>query len=425
VNTFARELESTFAESGRRWKSAAAGALGISRPTLYRYLKAEEDVLPLVVPADLLDRVRQLAGRRKLLPLARDLAVFYARGLTALQELMDARGFISAPYPDDLLRAFSVASALNAHSKHSSYPDNLASLLDCSVKPLHEWFSDLDWDEVGDYTTARLIRYGGISAECAVLASVPRDIHEHEGYEFLINRCRPMPDGQQFYVAWRRLLIETPVIESFGEVVRNQRTFVKYLETVTELDHHFLERIPRPAVSPGTISLCPLTRTRATFFQNQWISESRDPDIQIELKRRGPVEFQWTPDARQVKRIFRQFWVLPGYYELELHRRALAAGWQAELWPRFDTVDLVLSKGDMALALDVKDHINSFVLAKRFEGFRGYEKDHQCLVVVPDYLTQIDTRYRARFSAVRRSHGKSPVEIKTYSEILQTIEGEQ
>ena len=36
MNTFARELESTFAESGRRWKSAAAGALGASKEDVLR-----------------------------------------------------------------------------------------------------------------------------------------------------------------------------------------------------------------------------------------------------------------------------------------------------------------------------------------------------------------------------------------------------
>jgi hypothetical protein len=72
----------------------------------------------------------------------------------------------------------------------------------------------------------------------------------------------------------------------------------------------------------------------------------------------------------------------------------------------------------------VKDHINSVRLAKRFEGFRGYERDHRCFVVVPDYLTRIDTRYRARFNAVRRSQGKLPVDIKTCSEVLEIIESE-
>jgi len=423
VNAFARELEETFAESGKRWKSAAADALRISRPTLYKYLSVDDDALPAVVPVDIVNRAQELAQQKRTLPAARDLAVSYARGLVALQERIDGRGFIAAPYPADLLRAFSVASALNSRSKNSIYPDNLASLLECARKPFHEWFADLDWDEVGDYTSAQLIRQGDISAECVLLGAVPNDFYEQQGYELLINRCRSIPDGQQLYVAWRRLLIETPVIESFGDVIRGQRIFLRRLDAVAELDQQFLERIPRPTGASGTLNVCPVTGTRVTFFDNEWISESRDPDIQIELKAVKPREIQWTPDTRQVKRIFRQFWVLPGYYELQLFHRAIHAGWAAELWPKFDTVDLVLRKDELAFALDVKDQINSFLLAKRFEGFRGYERDYNCFVVIPDYLTQIDTRYRARFSAVRRTHGRSTVEIKTISEVVQMIEG--
>jgi hypothetical protein len=424
MNYFGRQLESIFAQAGRRWKSAAADALAISRPTLYRYISLDEDALAIAIPSEILDRVRKLVRQTTSLPPARDLAVYYARGLTKLQEYIDRNGFISAPYPPELLRAFSIASALNSRAEDTKYPDDLASLLECAAQPFHEWFVDLHWDHAGDYTTAQLIRHGVISAECTLLASTPEDIDEREGYDLLMNRCRPLPNGQELYVAWRRLLIEYPVIESFAEVVRSQRIFLRNIEAVTELDQQFLERVPRPLTDAGTLSLCPITGTRATFFEHEWVSESRDPDVQIQLKASGPRRIQWTPDTRQVKRTFRQFWVLPGYYEIDLYRHATAAGWDAELWPKFDTVDLVLRKGDRALALDVKDHINSVQLAKRFEGFRGYERDHRCFVVVPDYLTRIDSRYRARFNAVRRSQGKLPVDVKTYADILEIIESE-
>ena len=422
MNSLGLQLEAIFGQAGRRWKSAAADALAISRPTLYRYVSVDEDAVALSVPKEIRDRVQELARQTTTLPPSRDLAVCYARGLMKLQEFIDRNGFISAPYPLELLRALSIASALNSQVKDANYPDNLASLLDCAAQPFHEWFADLGWDHAGDYTTAQLIRHGVISAECLLLGATPGDIGEREGYDVLMNRCRSLPNGQELYVAWRRLLIENPVIESFAEVVRSQRIFLRNIEAVTELDQKFLERVPRPLSDGGTISLCPLTGTRATFFENEWVSESRDPDVQAKLKASGPREIHWTPDTRQVKRTFRQFWVLPGYYEMDLYRRATAAGWDAQLWPKFDTVDLVLRKGDVALALDVKDHINSVELAKRFEGFRGYERDHRCFVVVPDYLPRIDSRYRTRFSAVRRSQGKLPVDIKGCSEIIEIIE---
>lgn len=424
MNSIGRQLESIFAQAGRRWKSAAADALAISRPTLYRYVGLSEDAIAITVPPEILDRVRELGRQTTTFPPTRDLAVYYARGLTKLQEYIDRNGFISAPYPSELLRALSIASALNSHAEDAKYPDNLASLLECAAQPFHEWFADLNWDESGDYTTAQLIRHGVISAECLLLASTPGDIDEREGYDLLMSRCRSLANGQELYVAWRRLLIESPVVESFAEVVRGQRIFLRNIEAVTELDQQFLERVPRPLGDSGSLSLCRLTGTRATFFENEWISESRDPDVQAEIKASGPRRIQWTPDTRQVKRTFRQFWVLPGYYEMDLYRQAIDAGWDVELWPKFDTVDLLLRKGDRALALDVKDHINSVRLAKRFEGFRGYERDHQCFVVVPDYLPRIDTRYRARFNAVRRSQGKLPIDIKTCSDILEIIRSE-
>jgi hypothetical protein len=342
MNSFGRQLESIFATAGRRWKSAAADALAISRPTLYRYVRIDEEAVAVAVPSEIFDRVRELARQTSSLPPARDLAVYYARGLTKLQEYIDRNGFISAPYPPELLRAFSIASALNSRSEDTKYPNDLAGLLECAAQPFHEWFADLNWDNTGDYTTAQLIRHGVISAECLLLASTPGDIDEREGYDLLMNRCRPLPYGQELYVAWRRLMIESPVIESFAEVIRGQRIFLRNIEAITELDQQFLERVPRPSGDDGTLFLCPATGTRATFFEREWVSESRDPDIQAQLKTGGPRRIQWTPDTRQVKRTFRQFWALPGYYEMDIYRHATAVGWEAELWPKFDTVDLVV-----------------------------------------------------------------------------------
>ena len=87
MNSFRRELELIFAQAGRRWKSAAADALAISRPTLYRYVSLDEDAVAVTVPEEILDRVRELARQTTTLPPARDLAVCYARGLTKVQEV--------------------------------------------------------------------------------------------------------------------------------------------------------------------------------------------------------------------------------------------------------------------------------------------------------------------------------------------------
>lgn len=414
-----------FGRTGRRWKSAAAAALSISRPTLYRYLDLPEEALPSAVPKEVVDRIAELSRQTSTLPPLRDLAISYARGLNQLQENIDRNGYISAPYPSELLRALSIASAYNLKRPALRYPDNLAALLERAPEPLHEWFSDLDWDSAGDYTTAQFIRHGVITAECLLLASTPADIEEREGYDALLNHCRRLGDGQEFYVAWRKLMIERPVMGSLAEVINTSRIFQRHIEVVTELAGHFLEPVPRQVGDEGMIALCPTTGTRATRFDGEWVCESRDPDVQSLLKAQGPRYIVWTPDARQVKRIFRQFWVLPGYYELDLYRRAIEGGWQASLWPKFDSVDLVLRKDGQAIALDLKDHINSIVLAQRFTGFRGFEKDHDCFVVVPDYVTRIDTRYRKRFDAVRRAHGKLPVQVKAYSELLNLIGGDE
>lgn len=421
MNSFGRELELVFGQAGRRWKSAAADALQISRPTLYRYLNVDEDVLALTVPKEIRDRITDLAKGLRQLPSARELATSYSKGLTQIQELIDRDGFVSAPYPPDLLRALSIAAAFNVRNSDSHYPDNLADLLDRASQPFHEWFVDLSWDEAGDFTTACLIRNGVISAECLLLAATPTDFEERLGYELLINRCRALSNGQALYTAWRRLLIETPVIESFSHALRANPVFMQHIDVVAELDQFFLERVPRPSGPEAAIAVCPMTSTRAIEFEGEWISESRDPDIQAALRAGQPRYIPWTPETRQVKRIFRQFWVLPGFYELDLYCRARDAGWECELWPKFDTVDLLLRKGSVVYALDIKDHLHSTLLAQRFAGFRGYEREARCYIVIPDYLTRIDRRYRTRFNAVRRAQGSRPIELATVSEFLELI----
>ena len=126
----------------------------------------------------------------------------------------------------------------------------------------------------------------------------------------------------------------------------------------------------------------------------------------------------------QLRRPFRLYWNLPGRAELALERDLLAAGWKVELWPNLDRIDLIVSSrdGKKRVAIDVKEYLSPEILAVRFEGFKEYAADHECFLVVPDHILETSSGYHRRFESVRASYSKTPVNVRTVSELLRELE---
>jgi hypothetical protein len=91
---------------GRRWKTAAAQALGISRATLYRYFEDDSEI-----PADVMTRLGRLeTGDDQKPASSQDMVTWFARGLRDVQTQIDDYGWLANGYPSSLQRGFDLAA---------------------------------------------------------------------------------------------------------------------------------------------------------------------------------------------------------------------------------------------------------------------------------------------------------------------------
>jgi hypothetical protein len=180
-------------------------------------------------------------------------------------------------------------------------------------------------------------------------------------------------------------------------------------------------------VVEGVIPTCTVSGTILRREAFGFHTECRDPDAIRRAKsgERRPVK--WRPGAIHLRRPFRLYWCLPGLTELQLASRLRAAGWTCELWPGLDRIDIEAISPDHSrrIAIDVKDYLSPENLAARFNGFKEYASNHECYLVVPDYMPAVSAGFERRFEAVRAARAKAPIELRTMSDLLDKLEVER
>ncbi|HEX6706079.1 MAG TPA: hypothetical protein VF169_15060 [Albitalea sp.] len=418
-------IERSQPPSPSRWKSHAANWLGITRPTLDTYLRHAKDGRFDKLPSKVIEKVMGgapgPAGDSRA-ALREEMLLNFAAGLVALQEEMDAHGHPRAPYPAALQRGLDVAGWLNI-AEGSVYPVTLAELLVCASRPVYEWCAQLGEPLADEYYASRLLEDMEVTRDCLSLAARLRQDAEHELFKVLMRCCEEAGvAGQELYTAWRRTVIEVPVAGGYTQLLARERIFMQHLDLAQRLINEFYVRLPSVHATSGKVHLCPSTNTRLRKIGGRWTTEMRDEAAQRRLQREGPRLLDYTPDVLELRRSARLFWALPGWHELQLRDAAVNLGWDVELWPKFDTVDLVLRRAGSAkrYAIDLKDHLSAQGLARSFERFKGY-KTHIRLIVVPDYLEHLNPEYRKTFMRARASFAKEKVEIVAVSGLLKLL----
>jgi len=262
-----------------------------------------------------------------------------------------------------------------------------------------------------------------IEAALETLLDPARSIGSKDGYALLKSICRERRDGQAIYTAFRRGAIENPILSSWTSTIINDPKLAS-LERLDEIVYTFYQRVPESMAVNGSLPVCSVSGTILRRDGSGFHTECRDPEA-IRRARSGEYkEIRWRPGTMQLRRAFRLYWCLPGRSELKLAGKLTAAGWTAELWPNLDRVDLSASSPDgrRRIAVDVKEYLSPENLAVRFEGFKEYAADHECFLVVPDYMPDVSTGYERRFEAVRASHSKTAVKLHTVSGLLDDLE---
>lgn len=421
---FLERCEATFRPRyGRRWKTACAGDLGISRATLYRYL---DD--PSAVPPDVLAALAALEAPDRPVLDDHGMVVLASSALVAVQREIDARGFLGTPYPQVVRRTFDVGAARNlVEERDHPWPTDLRSLAEVASLPLGLWAGDMSWDREEVFAEIRLVENGEVTPECRELAAGGRDpeqeLVERDGFEALRAACARIEDGDAFYTAWRRCVVERPVLSTISEAATAVPGLTD-LDDWTGFVHRFYDVVPESLAFGDQVRVCTVSGTLLRKVRKGYHTESRDPAaIRAAAEGRHGTKAFRPRQTLHLKRAFRAFWCHPGVAELGLARGLEALDWSVTLWPRRDRVDVeAVSPGGRRLAVDVKDHLSPVGLARRFEGFKEYEATHECFVVVPDYVVAADRRFAERFENLRKSHGKPAVALRTVSALLRDAE---
>lgn len=405
---------------GRRWKTAAAEGLGIGRATLYRYFADDSLVAP-----DVIARLEALAAPRAPTRSDREMICLIARALVEIQTRMDVQGWLSAPYPPAVRRVFDLGAARNLDAGFAAWPTDLHGLMARAQQPLFRWAPDMSWDLGGEYFATLLLENGEVSTDCRALALPGGDpegeIEENLGYEMLIGLCRDRVDGEDLYRSWRRTVIENVVMPSWSSTILMD-PLLATLERSDEIVEAFYDRVPDSFAVNGILPLCTISGTILRRDGRAFHTECRQPEA-VRRAREGVHDaLKYRPGMLYLKRAFRTFWALPGLAELELERRLTARGWSTVLWPGLDQVDLVaVSPDGRRLAVDVKDYVSPARLAARFAGFKAFEADHDCRLVIPDYLIEVDPHFEARFDALRAANGRPAVSLSTVSDLVEEV----
>lgn len=425
ANTFYTRCEALFAHKlgyGRRWKSAAAQGLGIGRATIYRYFEDEGGIA-----ADVLRRLGELEGPQKPVRNDREMVVLIAGALVNVQKRIDDSGWLSAPYPPNLRRALDLGAARNLIEGAACWPTDLDALARLAQEPLFRWVPDMSWDSGEEFFAARLIEHGEVSAECRKLAmpggDPEQEIEENLGYEMLMGICRDRADGENLYSVWRRSVIENRILTNWSTTILMDPLLAS-IERIDEIVEAFYDRVPEALAVNGFLPICTVSGTILRREKTAFHTECRDPEA-IRRAREGRHEtLKYRNGMLYLRRAFRNFWCLPGLAELELARRLVALGWSTTLWPKLDRVDLVATSldGNRRIAVDVKDYFSPSRLAVQFAGFKEYQADHECFLVVPDHVLQVEPRFEDRFEAFRASMGKVKVELRTVSDLIDELE---
>ena len=408
-----------------RWKSHAAAWLEVSRPTLNAYLAHASIGNWEQIPVAVLETLGILPGQAASQPnppSVEEMVLSFAVGLVTLQDEIDAQGHPRAPYPAHLQRGLDVASILNCLDG-SEYPVTLAGLLAIAGKPLYEWCPKLEGPVSDEFYSARLLENFEITRDCLALAERGQHDSEHVFYQTVMNCCEELGSaGQELYEAWRRTVVEVPIASGYTQLLGRHPIFMRQISVAQRLIDTFYVRMPPIHAEAGKVLLCPSTGTRLRRVGGKLIAELRDDFAQRMLDQRGPTVIDYTPDVLELRRPARLFWSLPGWHELKLMESAKQLGWEVDLWPKFDTVDLVIRKKSSArrFAIDVKDHISAQGLARSFKRFKDY-KTHLRFVVIPDYLKVLNPDYVKIFTRARASLGKEKVDLITASELLKFL----
>lgn len=288
-----------------------------------------------------------------------------ANGVLALQDKLRDERFIEVPYPSQLqkgLNRLTLASLWH----NSTPPAGVPELLTWCTRPLGTWPLDSDPDIAGAGDTL----LDGIfpTQFCQELAISSPDVEAELLEQHLLLKvveiCRNSGD-QSAYVAFRRTLIEQPVLTSLE---LQQKLVDEKLVRLADGIRDAYHTAPAECIIPAKPPVCLechwcgnlLVRLRDGTLR---CSEETCNDLHAARQKRSLPEHE---GVHWLRRDLRMFIAGPGRSEIRLAQKLSRLGLQVELWPGIDAYDLrVVFPSGEPWAVDVKDQRSPALLARR------------------------------------------------------------
>lgn len=237
-----------------------------------------------------------------------------------------------------------------------------------------------------------------------------------------ISACRAAqaPDA---YTAFRRLLIERPVLTS-----------AQLAELSGDVDLHPVLEIIRKCYEPAPAANLRDSRYSACKRCGCLLVPLTRGGFRCELdrcKRDGAHEIGSTLPAHEgggvhhLRRPLRVFITGPGLAEVDLERALTKLHLQPQMWPHFDAYDLRIKlPGGQVWAIDVKDRANPALLGRTTAPFRSTPPFTNAFLVIPEYRLTDREDYQRVFSRNLPAELVGKVKLLTDKALLTKIRAE-
>ena len=240
---------------------------------------------------------------------------------------------------------------------------SIPDLLSWCRRPLKEWPLNITLAHLDPDNTLLDDQFPTSVCEALACATsdVEADLSERHFMNAVFSTCQTA-NSPSAYVAFRRLLIEHPVLTEF-ELIQ-QRNDHPDLNLLT--DHLKVAYVDAPLdyMLGGCFHCCPTCNNlqQPTVQMDRLLCEEERCRRQYATKPARVIPAH--EHVLWLKRGLRRFVTLPGLTEVRLEQKLRKLKLQVDLWPDFDSYDLRVEFPDgKAWAIDVKDWANPFLLA--------------------------------------------------------------
>ncbi|MFI1996298.1 hypothetical protein [Actinoplanes sp. NPDC020271] len=291
-----------------------------------------------------------------------DILHLVASGLARLAERVQADGMVRIPYPAPLQRAVN-RMTVSCRVRGLRPPSGVAELLELAHQPLSNWPLRLSPELAGDGDV--LLTSGTPTRLCQEWAldvdDVEAELSERRVVLDVLHWCRDMQD-QQAYVAFRRLMVEEPVLTG------DELLDVRSRDRLAPLAAFVLQAYERPGLhlaAGGFFQACGRCCTLSVPTPHGWRCVEDDC---ARLTYRPGRQFPAGSEIWTVSRGLRTFVTGPGRAELRLLGWLIDKKYNPEAYPQFDLCDIripVPQQPGRWWAVDVKSWRNPALLARR------------------------------------------------------------